>query len=129
MGQKQEVREMSAGIRSQGIATTRVALPPAALAGLMGVALLIGGLLGVVAKSELDATTGTGVAARAVSTLPSRLLMERAQIGVGRGPLVQDPGASGSRRQDPTHATDHIGLSERLLPVTTAHHLEHGPLR
>lgn len=122
---------MTAGLRSQQIAGTKVALPPTALAGLMGVALLVGGLLGVATKSELDSMTTNQAAAQvAASNLESRLLAERrAQITVGRGPLVGDPGAGGSLPRAAIHASDHIGLTERLLPVKTVHSLEHGPLR
>ncbi len=122
---------MTAGLRSQQIAGTKVALPRTALAGLVGVALLVGGLLGVATKSELDSISANQASAQvAASNLESRLLIERrAQIAVGRGPLVGDPGAGGSRAQVATHATDHIGLTERLFPVTTVHTLEHGPLR
>ncbi len=121
---------MAAGIRSQGIATPRLALQPAALAGLVGAALLVGGLLGVAAKSELDAVAGAQLAVPvAASSLESRLLTARAQIIVGRGPLVRDPGATGSRPLPIVHATDHVGLTERLVPVMTPHPVEHGPLR
>jgi hypothetical protein len=121
---------MTAGIRSQQIAGTTVALPRTALAGLMGVALLVGGVLGVATKSEFDSIAAHGATAQvAASSLESRQLTQRSQISVGRGPLVRDPGASGPRRQAPVHAADHIGLTERLFPVTSAHHLEHGPLR
>jgi hypothetical protein len=96
----------------------------------MGVALLVGGLLGVATKSELDSITASQATAQvAASDLQSRLLTERAQITVGRGSLVRDPGAGGARPQATIHATDHIGLTERLFPVTTVHSLEHGPLR
>ncbi len=122
---------MTAGLRSQQIAGTKVALPRTALAGLMGGALLVGGLLGVATKSELDSITASRATAQiAASNLESRLLIVRhAQIAAGRGPLVGDPGAGGSRPRVATHATDHIGLTERLFPVTTVHTLEHGPLR
>ena len=127
---------MTAGLKSQQIvgtklAGTKVALAPTAFAGLMGAALLVGGLLGVVTKSELDSITANQATAQvAASTVELRPLTERrAQIAVGRGPLVRDPGAGGSRSQAAVHATDHIGLTELLFPVTTVHHLEHGPLR
>jgi hypothetical protein len=69
---------MTAGLRSQRAAGAKVALAPAAIAGLLGAALLIGGLLGVVAKSELDAiTTSQAAAPVAASTGASRLDIER----------------------------------------------------
>ena len=69
---------MTAGLRSQGNAGARIALAPAAIAGLLGVALLIGGLLGVVTKAELDAvTTSQAAAPVATSDAALRLLMER----------------------------------------------------
>ncbi|MGZ8515093.1 MAG: hypothetical protein ACXWXA_08635 [Candidatus Limnocylindrales bacterium] len=69
---------MTAGLRSQRAAGTRVALAPTAIAGLLGAALLIGALLGVVAKSELDGiTTSQAAAPVAAANAPSRLLIER----------------------------------------------------
>ena len=69
---------MTAGLRSQRAAGTRVALAPAAIAGLLGAALLIGALLGVVTKSELDAiTTSQGAAPAGVVSAVSRLNIER----------------------------------------------------
>ena len=122
---------MTAGLRSQPTSGTKVALPRTALAGLVGVALLVGGLLGVATKSELDSISANQASAQVAAanreSLP--LIERRAQITVGRGPLVGDPGAGGSRRQVATHVTDHVGLTERLFPVTTVHTLEHGPLR
>lgn len=121
---------MTAGIGSQGIAATRFTLPPTALAGLVGVALLVGGLLGVGVKSEFDAGAGARlVAPVAASSLETRLLAARAHILVGRGPLVRDPGATGSRPQATVGGIDHIGLTERLVTVSIPHTVEHGPLR
>ena len=69
---------MTAELRNQRAAGARVALAPTAIAGLLGAALLIGGVLGVVAKSELDAITSSEVAAPvAASIVASRLLTER----------------------------------------------------
>ena len=69
---------MTAGLGKQRAAGTRVALAPAAIAGLLGAALLIGAALGVVAKSELDAiTTNQAAAPAAPSNAASRLLIER----------------------------------------------------
>ncbi len=69
---------MTAGLTDQHAAGARVVLAPAAIAGLLGAALLIGGLLGVVTKSELDAiTTSEAAAPVAASTVTSRQLTER----------------------------------------------------
>ena len=68
---------MTAGLRSQRAVGATVALPPTAIAGLLSAALLIGGLLGVVTKSELDAMTAHQVAAVAASTGASGLLIDR----------------------------------------------------
>lgn len=120
---------MSAGLTSRSITATTVALPRIALAGLLAVVLLVGGLFGVVARSGFDTLTGTATGASvATSGLATRMLAERAQIAVGRGPLAGDPGTGGARPAGAGHAADHIGLSERLFPITTTHHLEHGPL-
>ncbi len=118
---------MSAGLTSRSIAGTTVALPRAAFAGLLAIALVVGGLLGVVARSEFDSLAGTAADA-SVMTSNVRMVTERARITVGRGPLVGDPGTGGARQSGPTRAVDHIGLSERLFPVTSTHPVEHGPL-
>ena len=69
---------MTAGLRDQHAAGARVVLAPAAIAGLLGAALLIGGLVGIVAKSGLDAiTTSQAAAPVAAATGPSRLDIER----------------------------------------------------
>ena len=120
---------MSAGITSRSIAGTTVAVPRITLVGLLAATLLIGGLLGVVARSEFDTLTGSAVGVSVASSdVAARMTVEQAQIDVGRGPLVRDAGTSGARPHRSTGAADHIGLSERLFPVITAHHLEHGPL-
>lgn len=120
---------MTARIESRQIAGTQVARTPAALAALVGSALLFGGVIGVVAKSEVDALTASGAGlAGSIATSPSALVRE-AQLGVDRGPLAREPGADGARIPVSTRAVDLIGLSERLFPVTTARHLEHGPTR
>jgi hypothetical protein len=78
MGPATEAQEMTAELRNQRAAGARVALAPAAIAGLLGAALLIGGLLGVVTKSQLDAITTNQAAAPVVaSNAASRLLIER----------------------------------------------------
>jgi hypothetical protein len=118
---------MSAGLTSRSIAGTTVALPRVTFAGLMAAALLVGGLLGVVARSEFDGLTGTAADA-SVATSNVRMITERAQLSVGRGPLVADPGTAGALPSGPRPVVDHIGLSERLFPVTSAHRVEHGPL-
>jgi hypothetical protein len=108
---------------------TTVALPRTAFAGLLAAALVLGGVLGIAARSEFDSLTGTpAAAAAAAANLDSRVVVEHARMTVGRGPLVRDPGASGARPRASVHAADHVGLTERLFPVTTAHRIEHGPL-
>jgi hypothetical protein len=100
---------------------------------MLGAALLARGLLGVATKSAVDslnADQAIAQAAAATSSVESSVRFERAaQIAVGRGPSVGDFGLGGSRRQVTNHAADHIGLTERLFPVTSGHSLEHGPLR
>ena len=121
---------MTAGLRNQPVARAKVALAPAAIVGLLGAALLVGGTLGVVAKAQFDSiTTDHAIAQVATSAAESRSLIGRqAQIVVGRGPLVGDAGTAARQPMVATHAVDHIGLIERLFPVSTPHRIQHGPL-
>ena len=124
---------MTTGLTAQPIGGTKVALAPAAFAGMLGAALLAGGLLGVATKSAVDSINANQAivqTAAAVASVQSSERLERtAQIAVGRGPTVGDLDVGGSRPQVARHEADHIGLSERLFPVTSRHSLEHGPLK
>jgi hypothetical protein len=117
---------MTAGIERRPIAGTRAAGRPAALAGLLTGALLIGGVIGIVAKSEVDALTAPAVAsvARSLSSSPSELVRE-AQVAVGRGPLARDPGAGGGRTLGIAGSTGGAGSTDRQVPIRR----EHGPTR
>ena len=121
---------MTAGIRNQPVAGTKVALAPAAIVGLLGATLFVGGLLGVATRAELDSISANPATAQVVASIAAtRSSIERqAQIAVGRGPLVRDPGTAVRRQRNASKAVDHIGLTERLFPVTSAHRIEHGPL-
>jgi hypothetical protein len=122
---------MSAGITSQTVAGTKLAIAPTVFAALLAAALLVGGVLGVVTKSGFDSITARSVAGQAaVQGVRSTPLDTRgAQITVGRGPLMQDLGPEGAASRAASHATDHIGVTERLFPVTSRHPIAHGPLR
>ncbi len=93
---------MTAGLRSQRAAGEKLTLAPTAIAGLLGAALLIGGLLGVVAKSELDATATSQAAAQvAAAAGASRLVIERnariAELATGQA-AAQVAAAAGASR-------------------------------
>jgi hypothetical protein len=117
---------MTAGIERRPIAGIRAARGPAALAGLLSGALLIGGIIGVVAKSEVDVLTAPAAAsvARSLSSSPS-LLVREAQVAVGRGPLARDLGAGGSRTLGTAGSTGGAGSTDRQVPIRR----EHGPTR
>lgn len=121
---------MTAGLRNQSLTGTKVTLAPAAIGGLLAAALLAGGLLGVAAKAEYDSLSANPPAAQgAASSAASAVRVERsAQIAVGRGPLVRDAATAATRARIAGGAVDHIGLTERLMPVSTPHRIEHGPL-
>jgi hypothetical protein len=124
-----EERAMTTGLTSRPFGGTKVALAPAAFAGMLGAALLAGGLLGVATKSEVDSLGAQAIAAVSAPATTVESRVQAAQIAAGRGPQVRDLGLGGSRVQPARHQADHIGLSERLFPVTTSHVIEHGPLR
>ena len=130
MDRMTEVRSMTAGLRNQPVAGAKVAIAPAVIAALIALALLVGGLLGVVAKSELDLVTANPAIAPAAASIhdSTSLIARRAAIAVDRGPLVSDPGPQGLRPLVATRAADHIGVTERLFPVSTPHHIPHGQL-
>jgi len=121
---------MTAGLRNQPVAGSKVALAPAAIAGLLGAALLVGGTLGIVAKAEFDSITAKpAIAQVATSTVESPSLIARqAQLATGHGPLVADLGTAGSRPAIASRPVDHIGLTELLFPMPTSHRIQHGPL-
>lgn len=100
---------MTAGIRSQTVAGTKVALAPAAMAALLAGTLVAGAIAGIAGKSAVD-FMATNDAAVTTSVDPA-LTVRAAQVVVGRGPLAADSGT---------------GVS---LPNVTRHPTEHGPLR
>jgi len=95
---------MTAGITGRPLAGTKVALAPATLAGLLGVALLTGGLFGAAITSELGSLSSSRpIALVEAATTP--------HLGdhVGLTERLFAPVQSAAR------VGDHVGLTERLF--------------
>jgi hypothetical protein len=137
---------MTAGLTSQPMTKTKVALAPIALVGLLGAALLAGGMLGATVASELGSLSANGRIAQVnatASSLESRALVQfrageresaardaaAAASLVSQAPIKVRAGERESAAKGvPPHAQDHIGLTERLFPILVSHAVGHGPL-
>jgi hypothetical protein len=100
---------MTAGFGSRSIVSTKVALAPISLVGLLVTALLAGGMLGAAVTSGLGSIGANTDKAQVTATGSS--LEEQALIR-----FRADERASAARASTP-HVRDHIGLSERLFPI------------
>ena len=88
---------MTAGFTSRSMTRTKVSVAPIALAGLLGAALLAGGMLGAIVASELGSLSANGRIAQVnetASSLESRSLI---QFRAGeREKAAQDAAAAAS---------------------------------
>jgi hypothetical protein len=139
------------------MARAKVSLAPIALAGLVGAALVVGGMLGAAATSALDVAGTTGRSAQANTTSASLETQALIQFRAGeRDSAARDAETTSgvvsqalinvrAGEREPAaqavapHAKDHIGISERLFPIAVGqserlspiverHALGHGPL-
>ena len=137
---------MAAGFSSRSMARTKVSLAPIALGGLLGAALLAGGMIGAAASVGLGSSSANGRIAQANTvgtSLGSQALIqfraseresaardaETAAGLVSQALIKVRAGERESAAQAVApHAQDHFGLTERLFPVVVRHVIEHGPL-
>jgi hypothetical protein len=117
------------------MARAKVSLAPIVLAGLVGAALVVGGMLGAAATSALDVAGTTGRSAQANTTSASLETQALIQFRAGeRDSAARDAETTSgvvsqalinvrASEREPAaqavapHAQDHIGISERLFPI------------